>query len=174
LNGLQPFPAVGRLPVKLQQSNMTTHPEMTHFKRTTATENFFKYLRLLFISSIVMFFLSSCNYQMYYVNKTSDGVPVKEVYKVTYSTVISEGNTAKISYINKDGKTVSLKKVTRTFEVSDNYVAGQKMLFKVIVKKKDQVSDLKLSSAITIDGKIFAEQVQTGKNAIFRVAFKLP
>jgi hypothetical protein len=174
LNGLQPFFPVVRLPVKPKQSSMPARTETIHLKRITGTKNNLKHLRLLFISSFILFFLSSCNYQLYYVNKTSDGVPVKEVYKVTYSTVISEGNTAKISYINKDGKTVSLKKVTGTFEVSDNYVAGQKMLFKVIVKKKDKVSNLKLSSAITIDGKIFAEQIQTGKNSLFRVAFKLP
>jgi hypothetical protein len=128
----------------------------------------------LFAFLVTLFFLGSCNLSIYQVRKGSGDLSKKEFYTVTYFTEIPDGATAKITYINKEGAKLMLKNIAGKWEKSDQYQSGQEMLFKVTLKLPDSKPQRKLSTAITIDGKVFAEQVQTGKNVKFRVVFKLP
>ena len=153
---------------------MHANTETISITKSTGTKNNLKYLQLILTCSVMLLFLSSCNYKLFYVTKGSEGIIKKEVYNVVYSTNIPDGRNAKITYITNEGKKVSLKNVTGKWEKTDQYQSGQEMLFKVTTKLEDKTNDEELSSAITVDDKIFAEHILTGKKVIFRVAFKLP
>jgi|GEM_PF-2560692 len=129
---------------------------------------------LLFACSILLLFFSSCNYSLFHVTRGTEGISKKNVYDVTYKTEIPAGNKATITYIDKDGSKIVLKEVTGKWQKSDQYLSGQEMLFKVALKLRNNMPHERLSSAITIDGEVFAEHILTGKNVVFRVGFKLP
>ena len=125
-------------------------------------------------SLIILLSLSSCRLSIYHVNRGNSDIIKKDAYSVTYSTVIPDGVKANIIYIDKEGAKVILKNVTGNWEKSDQYTSGQEMFFKVTLKLRNSTPHQKVSSAVTVDGKVITEQIQTGKNVKFRVAFKLP
>ena len=131
-------------------------------------------IKLLYLTIIVLFFLSSCNLSIYHVNAGTDSITRKDVYSVTYSTAVPDGTTAVITYLNSEGESVKIANVTGKWENNSQYRSGQDMFFKVVTKLPDSFPQKKLATAIAVDGKVFAEQIQTGKNVKFRVKFKLP
>ena len=131
-------------------------------------------LHRVLVCSVLILFFSGCNVSIYHVRKESGDISKKDFYTVTYSTVIPDGTRAKITYLNKEGAEIVVKNVIGKWEKSDQYPSGQEMLFIVTSKLPDTKPRQQIYSAIMVDGKIFAEQSQAGKNVRFRVAYKLP
>lgn len=142
--------------------------------RSTVTIGLINYLsnmRKIIYLLLLMALMTSCNYQMYYVKQDASGVPKKESYQVKYKTDISVGEHAKIAYTDSNGKKQVLKNVSGSWAQSANLKTGSDVMFKVHVKQKMQKT---LVSSITVGDTVLADQTQTGKNILFRSAFKLP
>ena len=153
---------------------MSSYTETILSTKGTRNRNTLNSVTFLLACSVILLLFSGCRISIYHINRGNDDISKKDVYNVTYSTIIPDGVTAKITYFDKQGAKVKLTNVTGKWEKSDQYASGQDMFFKVTLKLLDTTPQQKVSSAITIDGKIVTEQIQTGKNVKFRVAFKLP
>lgn len=130
--------------------------------------------QLITFGALLIILMSGCNYSIYQVNKGNGGIDKKESYQVIYRTAIPDHTDAKITYISNGNSKVVLNHVTGQWEKSAEYKSGEEMLFKIDVKLPAAVPHKKLSTSITINGKVFSEYIQTGKNIRYRVKFKLP
>ncbi|WP_316804829.1 MmpS family transport accessory protein [Pedobacter nototheniae] len=114
--------------------------------------------------------LSSCSLSIHYLKKGKIDVPQKETYAVTYQALFGENTSAKISYLDENGKRQKLKGIRGQWEKTIMMKPGSNGHIKATAKGNKARGEFK----VLVDGKVISEQILTNKKVIFGLDFYLP
>lgn len=133
-----------------------------------------KNLRKLIAAVFTLCLFGSCNYSLYQVNKGNASIKKNESYHVIYTGIVPEGAAAKITYIDAGQSKITLNHISGKWVYDAVFKPEQEMLFKIDVRLPASTPRKKLSTSIVVNGEVFSEYIQTGRNVRYRVKFKLP
>ncbi|MFD2583698.1 MmpS family transport accessory protein [Pedobacter vanadiisoli] len=114
--------------------------------------------------------LSSCSLSMNYSKRGKINVPQKESYQVNYEVLLNENTTAKISYVDENGKRQKLKGIKGKWEKALTLKPGSNGHIKVTAKGDKARGEFK----VLVDGKVISEYILTNKKVLYGLDFYLP
>ncbi|MBB6236184.1 hypothetical protein HDC90_000790 [Pedobacter sp. AK013] len=114
--------------------------------------------------------MSGCSLSMHYLKKGKIDVPQKESYVVSYQAFLNENTTAKISYIDENGKRQKLKSIKGRWEKVLTLKPGSNGHIKITAKGDKARGEFK----VLVDGKVISEQILTNKKVLYGLDFYLP
>jgi hypothetical protein len=132
------------------------------------------YMKKLLYLSLIALFACSCTYTVYDMNRGDLNLPKKATYMVNYMTDIPQGTTATITYSDKDNVKHTEKLYTGKLDYTVELPSGKSCNFTVDVNLPKTTPASSLHTSVKVDGQTITDQTQTGKNVMFRFAFKLP
>lgn len=127
-------------------------------------------MKKLLSALLLVIVLSSCSLSIHYLQRGKLNIPKKETYVVTYQVMLDENTSAKISYLDENGKNQKLKNVKGKWEKEMVIKSGNKARIKVTGKGDKARGEFK----VLVDGKVIGEQILTNKKILFGLSFDLP
>ncbi|WP_131538634.1 MmpS family transport accessory protein [Pedobacter nototheniae] len=127
-------------------------------------------MKKLLSALLLLTVLSSCSLSIHYLQRGKLNIPEKETYVVTYQAMLDENTSAKISYLDENGKRQKIKDFKGKWEKIMVMKSGSKTRIKVTGKGDKARGEFK----VLVDGKVVGEQILTNKKIVFGLSFILP
>ena len=127
-------------------------------------------MKNIFACFLLITVLSSCALSVHYLKRGKIDVPQKESYTVRYETVLDENTTAKISYVDENGKKQKLRGIKGKWEKELTLKPGSNGHIKITAKGDKARGEFK----VLVDGKVISEKILTNKKILYSLDFYLP